>query len=95
MEQPKRLQEFDLHQTEELLAILHGPLLLYAPFLAVCARWLPLMAIRLVVDGGFASTDLAWTALKLNISSISRLRLDTRIFDFHLKREADLAGRSI
>jgi hypothetical protein len=45
-------------------------------------RWLPLMAIRLVVDGGFASAELAWTALKLNISLITRLRLDARIFDF-------------
>jgi hypothetical protein len=45
-------------------------------------RWLPQMTIRLVVDGGFASADLAWTALKLNISLISRLRLDARIFDF-------------
>jgi len=45
-------------------------------------RWLPQMAIRLVVDGGFASAQLAWTALKLNISLISRLRLDARIFDF-------------
>jgi hypothetical protein len=45
-------------------------------------RWLPEMAIRLVADGGFASAELAWTALKLNIGLISRLRLDARIFDF-------------
>ena len=45
-------------------------------------RWLPLMAIILVADGGFANAQLAWTALKLNISLISRLRLDARIFDF-------------
>lgn len=45
-------------------------------------RWLPEKVIRLVVDGGFASAALAWTALKLNISLISRLRLDARIFDF-------------
>jgi hypothetical protein len=45
-------------------------------------RWLPQMPIRLVVDGAFATAQLAWTALKLNISLISRLRLDARIFDF-------------
>jgi hypothetical protein len=45
-------------------------------------KWLPQMVIRLVADGGFASAQLAWTALKLNISLISRLRLDARIFDF-------------
>lgn len=42
-------------------------------------RWLPQMPIRLVVDGAFATAGLAWTALKLNISLISRLRLDARI----------------
>ena len=45
-------------------------------------RWLPQMPIRFVVDGAFATAQLAWTALKLNISLISRLRLDARIFDF-------------
>ena len=45
-------------------------------------RWLPEMPIRLVVDGGFASAQLAWAVLRLNISLISRLRLDARIFDF-------------
>lgn len=45
-------------------------------------RWLPMMAIILVGDGGFASAQLAWTALKLNISFIARLRLDARLFDF-------------
>jgi len=45
-------------------------------------RWLPKMAIILVADGGFANAQLAWTALKLEISLISRLRLDARIFDF-------------
>jgi hypothetical protein len=45
-------------------------------------RWLPNMAIILVADGGFANAELAWTALKLKISFISRLRLDARIFDF-------------
>ncbi len=45
-------------------------------------RWLPNMAIILIADGGFANAGLAWTALKLNISFISRLRLDARIFDF-------------
>jgi len=45
-------------------------------------RWLPKMAIILVADGGFANAQLAWTALKLGISLISRLRLDARIFDF-------------
>ena len=45
-------------------------------------RWLPDMPIRLVVDGAFATAQLAWTALKLNIGLISRLRLDARIFDF-------------
>lgn len=45
-------------------------------------RWLPDMPIRSVVDGAFATAQLAWTALKLNISLISRLRLDARLFDF-------------
>ena len=45
-------------------------------------RWLPQMAIILVADGGFANAQLAWIALKLQISFISRLRLDARIFDF-------------
>jgi hypothetical protein len=45
-------------------------------------RWLPKMAIILGADGGFANTQLAWTALKLEMSLISRLRLDARIFDF-------------
>jgi hypothetical protein len=50
-------------------------------------RWLPTIAIILVADGGFASAQLAWTALKLNISLISRLRLDARIFDFPEMKE--------
>lgn len=45
-------------------------------------RWLPDMPIRLVVDGAFATAQLAWTALRLNIGLISRLRLDARLFDF-------------
>lgn len=45
-------------------------------------RWLPDMPIRLVVDGAFATAQLAWIALKLNIGLISRLRLDARLFDF-------------
>lgn len=45
-------------------------------------RWLPDMPIRLVADGAFATAQLAWTALKLNIGLISRLRLDARLFDF-------------
>ncbi len=45
-------------------------------------RWLPDMPIRLVVDGAFTTAQLAWTALKLNIGLISRLRLDARLFDF-------------
>jgi len=40
------------------------------------------MPIRLVADGAFASAELAWITLKLNMSLISRLRLDARIFDF-------------
>lgn len=40
------------------------------------------MPINLVADGAFASAELAWIALKLNIRLISRLRLDARIFDF-------------
>jgi hypothetical protein len=40
------------------------------------------MPIRLIADGAFASAELAWIALKLNIGLISRLRLDARIFDF-------------
>ena len=54
-------------------------------------RWLPKMAIILVADGGFANAQLAWTALKLEISLISRLRLDARIFDFPEIRQG--AGR--
>ena len=45
-------------------------------------RWLPKMAVILLADGGVANAQLAWTALKLEISLISRLRLDARIFDF-------------
>lgn len=45
-------------------------------------RWLPEMAIILIADGGFANAQLAWTALKQEISFISRLRLDARIYDF-------------
>ena len=37
--------------------------------------------------GGFANAQLAWTALKLEISLISRLRLDARIFDFPEMRQ--------
>lgn len=54
-------------------------------------RWLPTIALILVADGGFANAQLAWTALRLNISLICRLRLDARIYDFPGLRQG--AGR--
>jgi hypothetical protein len=44
-------------------------------------RWIPHLPIILVMDGGFANTELAWIALCLKISLVCRLRLDARLFD--------------
>lgn len=54
-------------------------------------RWLPKAVLILVADGGFANAQLAWTALRLNISLICRLRLDARIYDFPESKQG--AGR--
>jgi len=45
-------------------------------------RWLPNRKILLTADGGFACAALAWICLKYNISLVTRLRLDARLFDF-------------
>lgn len=39
-------------------------------------RWLPSLPIILVGDGGFACIALCWRCFKLNISLVSRLRMD-------------------
>ena len=45
-------------------------------------RWLPQKKIIFTGDGGFASAGLAWTCLKHNVSLVTRLRIDARLFDF-------------
>ena len=45
-------------------------------------RWLPACTIIFTGDGGFTSASLAWASLKYNVSLVSRLRLDARLFDF-------------
>ena len=45
-------------------------------------RWLPERKIIFTGDGGFANAALAWACLKYNVSLVTRLRLDARLFDF-------------
>jgi IS4 transposase len=45
-------------------------------------RWLKNTPIILVGDGGFACGELAWKCLKLNISLISRLKINACLYDF-------------
>jgi hypothetical protein len=45
-------------------------------------RWLPKRKIIFTGDGGFANAALSWECLKHNVSLVTRLRLDARLFDF-------------
>jgi len=45
-------------------------------------NWLPEKSIIFTGDGGFASAALAWTCLKHNVSLVTRLRIDARLFNF-------------
>lgn len=45
-------------------------------------RWIPQIPFILVGDGGFATGELAWTCLSHQITLISRLKMNARLFDF-------------
>ena len=45
-------------------------------------RWLPKMPFILVGDGGFAAGKLAWLCLKHNITLVSRLKMNARLYAF-------------
>ena len=45
-------------------------------------RWLPGRKIIFTADGGFATADLAWECRKHDVSLVTRLRIDARLFDF-------------
>ena len=56
-------------------------------------RWLKHIPIILVGDGGFACGELAWRCLKLKISLITRLKMNTRLYDFPPEAEPGKRGR--
>lgn len=56
-------------------------------------RWLPNMPIILVGDGGFACAKLAWMCLKYKISLVSRLKINSRLYDFPPPDEPGKRGR--
>lgn len=56
-------------------------------------RWLPGAIITLLGDGGFATADFCWECLYLNISLVSRLRIDARLYDFPPERLPGTRGR--
>lgn len=56
-------------------------------------RWLKNIPIILVGDGGFACGELAWRCLKLNISLISRLKINACLYDFPPADEPGKRGR--
>lgn len=56
-------------------------------------RWLKNIPIILVGDGGFACGELAWRCLKLNISLISRLKINACLYDFPTADEPGKRGR--
>ena len=43
-------------------------------------RWDPSRTLYLIADGGFACAKLCWNCLKYDVSLISRLRMDARLF---------------
>lgn len=45
-------------------------------------RWFPLFQLRLVVDAGYASVELARQCIRRHVSLITRLRAGTRLFEF-------------
>ena len=45
-------------------------------------RWFPLFQLRLVVDAGYASVELARKCIQRRVSLITRLRVGTRLFEF-------------
>ena len=56
-------------------------------------RWLGNMPIILVGDGGFACGKLAWRCLKLNISLITRLKMNACLYDFPPVVKSSKRGR--
>ena len=56
-------------------------------------KWFPKMAMTILGDGGFAAAAFCWTCLRLNIDLVSRLRIDTRLYDFPPERIPKTPGR--
>ena len=60
----------------------------------VISRWLK-RNWTLVGDGAYACMDLAFTCIKLNVSLVSRLRLDAQLFEFPVFEKKKLGRKSI
>ena len=56
-------------------------------------RWLKNIPIILVGDGGFACAELAWKCLKLNITLITRLKMNACLYDLPPVEEPKKRGR--
>lgn len=56
-------------------------------------RWIGSTPFILVGDGGFASGDLAWFCLKHRICLITRLKMNSRLYDFPVEESAKRRGR--
>ena len=56
-------------------------------------RWLPNQALILLGDGGFASAPLCFACICLSVSLVSRLRIDSRLYDFPPEKKKDSRGR--
>lgn len=56
-------------------------------------RWLKNTPIIFVVDGGFDYGEIAWMCLKLKISLIIMLKMNTGLYDFPPPDVPDKRGR--
>ena len=56
-------------------------------------RWLSGYSITVLGDGGFATALFCWECIKLNVSLVSRLRIDARLYDFPAERLPGSKGR--
>jgi hypothetical protein len=56
-------------------------------------RWCPTRKLVLVVDGGLCALWLGWRCVRLGVTFVSRLRLDTQLYDFLAEIPAGHRGR--
>lgn len=56
-------------------------------------RWLPVAALTVLGDGGFATAQLCWECFVLKIDLVSRLRIDARLYSIPENRLPGAKGR--